>query len=134
VTDAEVEEFHFIDLLGLHFRAQLDLPFGETRGLLALMHHLSGLHLLPSPALFPWPLVEIMREDVHEQHRWLAALRTPPFVHPERNWADWAVFWAWADKAQARACASLGVAPDGFPVRRSQRITATFIVIEPDEG
>jgi hypothetical protein len=127
----EVEEFHFIDLLSLHFRAQLDLP--ETRGLLALMRQLSGLSV-GSLMLFSGPLVEVLREELHEQHPWLLPLRTPPFVHPERNWADWAMFWAWADKAQARACDSLGVAPDGFPVRRAERISVTFIVItDPDD-
>lgn len=131
----EVEEFHFIDLLGLHFGAQLDLPFDpRTRGLLALMHQLSGMRFFMHPALFPWPLVTVMREELHQQHPWLTSLRTPPFVHPERNWIDWTLFWAWVDKTQARVCASLGVAPEAFPVRRCQRITATFIVIEPDEG
>lgn len=133
MTEAE-EEFHFLDLLSLHFRAQLDLPFAPgTRGLLALMHQLSGLHILPSTALFPWPVVEAIREDLHEQHPWLAPLRPPPFVHPERNRADWPVFWGWADKVQERTCASLGIEPGAFPVRRSQRISATFIV-EPGEG
>jgi hypothetical protein len=128
----EVEEFHFIDLLSLHFRAQLDLP--ETRGLLPLMQRLSGLSLLGNLMLFPGPLIEILREELHDQHPWLLPLRTPPFVHPERNWADWALFWAWVDKTQIRTCDSLGVAPDGFPVRRAERISATFIVItDPDD-
>lgn len=135
MTDAETEEFHFLDLLGLHFRAQLDLRFDlKTRGLLALMHQLSGLHLLPTVGHFPWPVVEAIREDLHEQHPWLAELRAVAFVHPERNWADWALFWAWADRAQERTCAQFGIEPDAFPVRPSDRISATFIVIEPDEG
>lgn len=135
MTETEVEEFHFLDLLGLHFRAQLDLPFDlKTRGLLTLMQHLSGLHFFQDVGLFPWPVVEFIREDLHEQHPWLAELRAVPFVHPGRNWADWALFWAWADRAQERTCAQLGVASDAFPVRPSERISATFIVIEPDEG
>lgn len=128
MIDAETEEFHFLDLLSLHFRAQLDLRFDlRTRGLLALMHQLSGLHILPSPAFFPWPVVEAMREDLHAQHPWLVPLR---FTHAE---GDWALFWAWADRAQERTCARLGIEPQAFPVRRSDRITAT-IIIEPDEG
>lgn len=134
-AEAEVEKFHFIDLLGLHFRAQLDPIFDlKPRGLLPLLHHLSGLHMLQNLGLFPWPVVEVIREDLHQQHPWLSALRTPPFVDMERNRADWALFWAWTDKAQRRTCATLGVEPDGFPVRPSDRISATFIVIEPEEG
>lgn len=130
----EAEEFHFLDLLSLHFRAQLDLRFDfKTRGLLALMHQLSGLYLLPHPALFPGPLVEILRDELHEQHTWLEPLRSPPFVHPERNWADWSIFWAWADLTQERTCASLDLAPDAFPVRRCDRISASFIVISDND-
>jgi hypothetical protein len=133
-AEGEVQTFHFVDLLSLHFRAQLDLPFGETRGLLPLMQHMSGLHMIRHSALFPWPVIEYIREDLHEQHSWLAPMRAAPFVNPEKRRADWAMFWAWADRAQARACASLGIEPDGFPVRRSQRISTAIIVIEPDEG
>lgn len=135
MTEAEAEEFHFLDLLSLHFRAQLDLPFDlRTRGLLALMHQLSGLTFLGHPGMFPWPVVETLREELYKQHPWLADLRSPPFVHPERNWADWALFWGWADRAQARVCATLGVEPDGFPIRPCDRISSAIIVIEPDEG
>lgn len=131
----EVEEFHFLDLLSLHFRAQLDLAFDpRTRGLLALIQHLSGLHVFTHVGQFPWPVIESIREDLHAQHPWLAPLRAVAFVDLERGRADWSLFWAWADRVQRRTCASLGIEPDAFPVSRSQRITATFIVIEPDEG
>ena len=132
--EAEVKEFHFLDLLSLHFRAQLDLRFDlRTRGLLALMHQLSGLSILPSPGHFPWPVVEILREELHQQHPWLINLRPVAFVHPEKGWVDWALFWAWADRIQERICTRLAVEPQAFPVRRSDRITAT-IIIEPGEG
>jgi hypothetical protein len=135
-VSSEVEQFHFVDLLSLHFRAQLDIPFDtKARGLLYLMWQISGLPL-PHAGMYPPPLVEAMREELHEQHSWLCSLRTPPFVHPERNWVDWALFWGWVDRTQERTCASLAVDPYGFVVQRSSRITpsfTTFIVIEPDD-
>lgn len=131
---SEAPTFHFIDLLGLHLRARLDLP--ETRGLLPMVQWLSGLRI-PALMLFPPFLVEALREELHRQHPWLREVQLPRSAFSAKG-LDWAVFWAWTDVVQLRTCAAQGVEPDGFVLTQIDQsalpAAMVFIVIEPDEG
>lgn len=124
------ERFHFVDLLGLHLRAQLDIP--ENQGLLPLMWRISGIGL-PSVTLYPPPVVECLRDELHRQHPWLAGLQLPRAVFgPER--VDWAAFWVWVDVIQCRTCRDLGVEPNGFLIEEigPGKIPAPTIIIITD--
>jgi hypothetical protein len=106
------ERFHFVDLLGLHLRARLDIP--ENRGLLLLIWRLSGIGL-PSLTLYPPPVIECLRDEMHRQHPWLARLQLPRAAFgPDR--VDWAAFWVWVDVVQRRTCRALDIEPDAFPI------------------
>jgi hypothetical protein len=131
----DVETFHFIDLLSLHLRAQLDCP--ETRGLLPLMWHLSGF-VVPGLIFYPPPIVEALRAELHRQHPWLRVVRMPDLFHLRDKGVDWAFFWAWADSLQGKTCERLSVAPHGFPLTTITRdrlpALPLLIVIEPPEN
>lgn len=111
------ERFHFVDLLSLHVRARLDIP--ENQGLLPLMWRISGIGL-PSLTFYPPPVVEILREELHRQHPWLAGLQLPRAAFG-RHRPDWAAFWVWVDVVQNRVCRDQGVDPDSFLVEEIDR-------------
>lgn len=127
------ERFHFVDLLGLHLRARLDIP--ENQGLLALIWRISGIGL-PMLSLYPPPVVECLREELHRQHPWLARIQLPRAVFG-RTRVDWAAFWAWVDVVQRRTCRDLDIAPDDFLVEeigpgQLPPPNAIIIITDPD--
>jgi hypothetical protein len=127
------ERFHFVDLLGLHLRARLDIP--ENQGLLTLIWRLSGIWL-PSLSLYPPPVVECLRDELHRQHPWLAGLQLPRTIFG-RTRVDWAAFWIWVDVIQRRICRDLDVAPGDFFVEeigpgKLPPPTAVIIITDPD--
>jgi hypothetical protein len=126
------ERFHFVDLLSLHVRARLDIP--ENQGLLVLIWRLSGIGL-PSLSLYPPPVIECLRDELHRQHPWLTGIQLPRVVFG-RDRVDWAAFWAWVDVIQCRTCRDLGTEPHGFLVEEidpGKLPTSTIIIItDPD--
>lgn len=129
------ERFHFVDLLSLHVRAQLDIP--ETQGLLLLMWRISGIGL-PSLTFYPPPVIECLREELHRQHPWLAGLQLPRAVFG-RSRVDWAAFWVWVDVVQNRVCREQAIEPDGFLIKEIDRTllpppNAIIIIEVEDEG
>lgn len=126
------ERFHFVDLLSLHVRARLDIP--ENQGLLVLIWRLSGFGL-PSLTLYPPPVIECLRDELHRQHPWLTGIQLPRVVFG-RDRVDWAAFWAWVDVIQRRTCRDLDIEPNDFPVEQippDKLPTRTVIIItDPD--
>lgn len=127
------ERFHFVDLLSLHLRARLEIP--ENHGLLVLMWRISGIGL-PMLSLYPPPVVECLREELHRQHPWLAGLQLPKTVFGSTR-VDWAAFWAWVDVIQRRTCRNLGIEPEDFPIEeigpgKLPPPTAVIIITDPD--
>lgn len=126
------ERFHFVDLLSLHVRARLDIP--ENQGLLLLIWRLSGFGL-PSLTLYPPPVIECLRDELHRQHPWLTGIQLPRVVFG-RDRVDWAAFWAWVDVIQRRTCRDLDIEPNDFPVEQippDKLPTRTVIIItDPD--
>jgi hypothetical protein len=102
--------FHFVDLLGLHLHTRLPIP--ESDRLLELLHTLTDVHL-PMLVLFPHPIVEAAREELHRQYPWLTSIGTPTFIRK----GDWGRVWAWIDTLQHKH----GSEQDGFGT--SYRVT-----------
>lgn len=128
------ERFHFIDLMSLHVRARLDIPY-ETRGLLRMMQRLSGLPL-PGLVFFPPVLVEALRDELHRQHPWLRDFQLPRAVFG-RERIDWAAFWIWVDVQQGRITREQRIEPDEFEIITidpEKLPSEVVIIIRPDEG
>jgi hypothetical protein len=113
-------DFHFIDLLGLHFEEDFS-AVPETRGWLATLHRTTGLHL-PSPMMYPAPLLQAATQHAYTLYPWLKHIAIPAWIQNQ----TWASFWAWADSVQR----VVGTQENGYGTRMPLTAMAPSVIEE----